>query len=113
MPKMLALRAVQRQAAASRSARPWMRVQQGVTGGCPTVMLTKPLSTLAQTPNFKASVGHLAFDERLRLGFGLGLGLGLGIGPLPYEVTSAKKTILRTMKITRDEEVFEPILIRT
>jgi len=33
MPKMFALRAVQRHAAASRSTRPLRRVQQGVTGG--------------------------------------------------------------------------------
>ncbi|PPD83537.1 hypothetical protein GOBAR_DD19532 [Gossypium barbadense] len=58
MPKMLALIAVQRQAAASRSTRPLRREQHGITGGEPTVTLTK-LSTLAHTPNLRASLGHL------------------------------------------------------
>jgi|APAra0007618328_1042625.scaffolds.fasta_scaffold19301_1 hypothetical protein len=44
---MLALSAVQRQAAASRSAKPWMSEQHGFTGGFPNVRSTR-LSTLAQ-----------------------------------------------------------------
>ncbi|WRX09789.1 hypothetical protein QQP08_002276 [Theobroma cacao] len=51
---MLALMAVQRQTAASRSARPWMRGQQGVFGGVPTT------STLAHTPNLRVSLGQEA-----------------------------------------------------
>jgi hypothetical protein len=47
IPRMLALSAVQRQAAASRSAKPWMSEQHGFTGGFPNVRSTR-LSTLAQ-----------------------------------------------------------------
>ncbi|KAK8710648.1 hypothetical protein V6N13_145962 [Hibiscus sabdariffa] len=72
-PKTLALSAVQRQTAASRSARPWMREQHGCTGGEPTTTLTK-LSTLAHTPNLRASLGHLPRAD----GVGVGLGSALG-----------------------------------
>ncbi|MBA0831184.1 hypothetical protein Goarm_015666 [Gossypium armourianum] len=74
MPKMLALIAVQRQAAASRSTRPLRREQHGITGGEPTVTLTK-LSTLAHTPNLRASLGHLPRAD------GVGVGVGLGLEP--------------------------------
>ncbi|KAK1564543.1 hypothetical protein Q3G72_005415 [Acer saccharum] len=78
IPKMLALIAVQRQTAASRSTRPWMRVQHGVTGGVPRVTLSRELSTLAHKPILRASLGHEA--EGLGLGLGLGLGFGFGFG---------------------------------
>ncbi|KAL3818205.1 hypothetical protein ACJIZ3_004110 [Penstemon smallii] len=67
MPKILALRAVQRQMAASRSAKPSMRVQHGVLGGVPMLILRRPLSKSAHTPSFRVSLGH-----DLLLGFGLG-----------------------------------------
>lgn len=79
IPRMLALSAVQRQAAASRSASPLMRVQHGFTGGFPRVMLSRPLSTLAQTPSLRESLGHFAVTG-LGVGVGVGLGLGLGFG---------------------------------
>ncbi|PWA90899.1 hypothetical protein CTI12_AA012750 [Artemisia annua] len=41
MPKILAIMAVQRHTAASRSARPPMRVQHGVFGGVPTTRWTR------------------------------------------------------------------------
>lgn len=66
---MLALIAVQRQTAASRSAKPWMRLQQGVFGGVPTTRCTKPLSKLAHTPSFRVSLGQVGLDVG---GFGLG-----------------------------------------
>ena len=79
---MLALMAVQRQMAASRSARPWRRVQQGVTEGLQTVALTNP-STLAHTPNLRASLGHELPPLGDGVGFGLGFGgFGLGFGGL-------------------------------
>lgn len=59
MPKMLALMAVQRQTAASRSTRPSMRLQHGVFGGVPIVILRRPLSKSAQMPSFRVSLGHL------------------------------------------------------
>lgn len=57
MPRMLALRTVQRQTAASRSAKPAMREQHGFTGGFPNVRSTS-LSTLAQTPSCRESLGQ-------------------------------------------------------
>ncbi|CAA6666810.1 unnamed protein product [Spirodela intermedia] len=48
-PRTLALRTVQRQTAASRSASPLIRLQQGSFGGV----------TLTQTPSLRASMGHL------------------------------------------------------
>lgn len=60
MPKTLALRAVQRQTAASRSARPWMRGQHGFFGGVPTTRCSKSFSKLAQTPSFRVSLGQVA-----------------------------------------------------
>jgi len=60
MPRTLALMAVQRQAATSRSTRSLMRVQHGRVGGDPTLTLTK-FNTLAHTPNLTASIGHVPF----------------------------------------------------
>ncbi|CAH2078259.1 unnamed protein product [Thlaspi arvense] len=59
MPRTLAFRAVQRQAAASRSTKPLMRLQHGVTGGVPKVTSFNKLSALTQTPSFKASLGQV------------------------------------------------------
>lgn len=72
IPRMLALNAVQRQTAASRSTKPSMRLQQGLTGGAPNVTFTK-LSALTQTPSFKASFGHVSISMAGVLGVGLGL----------------------------------------
>lgn len=131
MPNILALMTVQRQIAASRSARPWMRVQQGVTGGAPTVTLSKPPSKSTHTPSLRASLGHeAAWEGVLGLGlfgfglFGFGFGLfgfrplGLGLAglvlgpghvPLPHAVTSAKKRRLREKKRAREAELLEAI----
>ncbi|KAL0395290.1 UNVERIFIED_CONTAM: hypothetical protein Slati_4495200 [Sesamum latifolium] len=62
MPNTLALMAVQRHTAASRSAKPSMSVQHGVLGGVPTTRCTKSLSKFAQTPNLRVSFGHLALE---------------------------------------------------
>lgn len=81
MPRMLALMAVQRQRATSRSRSPSSTEQHGWSGGDPTTAPIGPLSILAQTPSFNASLGQLLAVE---LGFGkengLGLGFGFGIG---------------------------------
>lgn len=123
---MLALRAVQRQAAASRSASPLMRVQHGSTGGLPRVILSRPLSTLAQTPSLRASLGHLAvaglglglgvgFGLGLGFGFGEGLGCGFGLGEgqpqLPHAEIVVKKRKLRIKKRAKDFVVFEAIVV--
>lgn len=80
IPKTLALIAVQRHTAASRSARPWIRVQHGVFGGVPTTRWTRSLSNLAQTPNLRVSFGQLALGGSKGVGgFGEGVG-GFGDG---------------------------------
>ncbi|KAL5728181.1 hypothetical protein ACHQM5_001294 [Ranunculus cassubicifolius] len=96
---MLALRAVQRHTAASRSARPWIRVQQGATGGEPTITLTNP-STFAHTPSLSVSLGQTPFEGLgVGVGFGCGFGCGFGIGPtgvvqVLQALTKVKKRML-------------------
>ncbi|KAL4326151.1 hypothetical protein GQ457_11G022810 [Hibiscus cannabinus] len=108
MPKTLALIAVQRQAAASRSARPWRREQHGRTGGEPMVALTKP-STWAHTPSLRASLGHLPAGD----GEGVGFGFGLGEGQEPQALTRQKKRMLTAKKRASDADVFEAISLKT
>ncbi|KAL4352657.1 hypothetical protein GQ457_06G037650 [Hibiscus cannabinus] len=112
-PKTLALSAVQRQTAASRSARPWMREQHGCTGGEPTTTLTM-FNTLAHTPNLRASLGHLPRADGVGVGLGFGLGLGLrlvgGQGAeeaLPRE----KKRMLSAKKRAMEADLFEAISV--
>ncbi|CAA6658023.1 unnamed protein product [Spirodela intermedia] len=57
MPRMLALMAVQRHTAASRSTSPLMREQQGSLGGFPSFSLSRS-STFAHTPSLRASLGQ-------------------------------------------------------
>lgn len=59
IPNTPALMAVQRHTAASRSAIPSMRVQQGFVGGLPMITLTSP-SKLAQTSSFRVSIGQVS-----------------------------------------------------
>jgi len=49
--------AVQRQSAASRSAKPWSNAQHLLETGEPTTTLTSPRMS-AQTPSFRVSLGH-------------------------------------------------------
>jgi len=102
MPRMLALIAVQRQTAASRSTSPWSTVQQGVSGGLPTTPPIAPLSNLAQTPSFRASLGQLFLEI---IGFGLGFGIGLGWTQVLHPLARAKKRRLRKRKRTADEPI--------
>lgn len=60
IPSRLALMAVQRHAAASRSTRPSRRVQHGFVGGLPMITCTKP-SKLAHTRSLRASLGQVAW----------------------------------------------------
>ncbi|CAA6666808.1 unnamed protein product [Spirodela intermedia] len=57
MPRMLALMAVQRHTAASRSTSPLMREQQGYLGGFPIFTFSR-WSKSAQTPSFRVSFGQ-------------------------------------------------------
>lgn len=92
MPKMLALMAVQRHTAASRSARPFRRAQHGVTGGVPTTRCTKSFNKSAHTPSFRVSLGQL--------GWGGGGLCGLGIGEQGTLCAPAKvKTTMLRMRI--------------
>ncbi|CAN1834376.1 hypothetical protein LINPERHAP1_LOCUS34071 [Linum perenne] len=78
MPRTLALMAVQRQTAASRSASPLIKLQQGCADVLPMLMLSKLLSTLPHTPNLSVSMGQFPFEEP-GVGFGLGV-VGVGVG---------------------------------
>ncbi|RWR86676.1 hypothetical protein CKAN_01558700 [Cinnamomum micranthum f. kanehirae] len=117
MPKILALIAVHRQTAASRLTRPCSREQQGSVGGDPTTAFTSP-STLAHTPSFSASLGHLPRED------GVGTGVlgtpgteGVGLqeqllhrqGLLLLAVTREKKRRLRRRKKATGAELFEAI----
>ncbi|KAG9132882.1 hypothetical protein Leryth_014815 [Lithospermum erythrorhizon] len=83
MPKTLALMAVQRQTAASRSARPPRRVQHGVFDCEPTTTLTKPPNKSAHTPSFNASFGHVG-EGVVGVGDGV-VGVGAGVVGVPLE----------------------------
>ena len=80
-PNMPALRAVQRQTAASRSTRPLIRVQQGED---PISTVTKPPSTSTQTFNLRVSIGQVV-----------------------VELTMEKKMRFRQRKRAADERVLE------
>lgn len=99
MPRILALRAVQRHTAASRSTRFSISGQHGSLGGFPIFSLRRS-STLAHTPSFRVSTGHLPFDAGPGLGLGCG---GFGFGGAGYQqppqaLAKVKKRRLRPRK---------------
>jgi hypothetical protein len=79
IPRMLALIAVQRQTATSRSTNPANTEQHGCSGGDPTIAPIGPSSKFAHTPNLSASLGQLLV-EGLVFGIGNGFGFGFGFG---------------------------------
>ncbi|KAL9689830.1 hypothetical protein QQ045_010220 [Rhodiola kirilowii] len=83
MPKTLALRAVQRQRAAWRSVRPWIKEQHGAVGGEPMMTFTRP-SKSPHTPSLRVFSGHLAGlggeDGVGLVGGAQGVGFGVGGG---------------------------------
>lgn len=117
MPKMLALMAVQRQRAASRSARPSRSEQHGFVGGDP-MEIPMILNTLAHTPNLRASLGQVSLGGlgvgeyggggHAGGGFGFGFG-GFGFGQSPQALTRVKKIMLKARKRARVVVVLEPI----
>lgn len=111
IPKTLALRAVQRQRAASTSASPEIRLQQGVTGGEPTTTLTNP-RTFAQTPNFKVSIGQVLYFGTYGGGGHDGFGLGLGLGQVLQLETNVKKIRLRESNRARVEKNFLEAIVK-
>lgn len=104
MPRTLALMAVQRQTAASRSAKPLRRVQQGVLGGVPTTRCTKSFNRSAHTPSLRVSLGHLALEGLWLGGFGVVGGQGT-----EFEETMVKKRRLRRRKRAIDVALLEAI----
>lgn len=86
-----------------------MREQHGVLGGVPTVTLSNPLRRLAQTPNFKASLGHFPPEDGEGVGFGVGLGLGVGVGQVLHALAAVKNRMLITRKRAKSLVPFESI----
>lgn len=110
IPRIFALMAVQRQRAASRSTSPSIREQQGFFGGFPSTTPSKFPRTLAQTPNFSVSIGHLPFELGLGVGFGFGFGFGLGLGQVPHALTRVKKRRFTRTKRAREVVLLEAIV---
>lgn len=106
IPRTLALMAVQRQTAASRSTSPCRTEQQGVSGGFPMTVPTAPSSILAQTPSFRASLGQLCFVGLL---IGLGFGIGLGGKQVLQPLTYAKNMRLRDRKRAAEKDLVDSI----
>lgn len=79
-----------------------MRLQHGLTGGFPTTRPSKLPSTLAHTPNLRASLGQVPPD-------GFGLGPGVGVGQVVQPLARAKKRRLSARKIASGVLVFEAI----
>lgn len=101
MPRTLALMAVQRHSATSRSTRPDSKVQQGWLGGVPITAPAAPFSRLAQTPSFRASLGQ-DFLATEGVGVGLGLGLGLGCSQVLHALVTAKRRRLTARNMAAD-----------
>uniref|UniRef100_J3M1B6 Uncharacterized protein n=1 Tax=Oryza brachyantha TaxID=4533 RepID=J3M1B6_ORYBR len=72
-PSALALMAVQRQSAASRSATPDSSGQQVSPALAPTTACTSPLSASTHASSFSVLIGHFPVD-----GEGVG-GVGVGV----------------------------------
>lgn len=72
IPKTLALMAVQRQAATSKSTKPSSSAQHLLDVGVPTTTLTRP-RTSAQTPNFNVSLGQKGYAGGPLGGIGVGM----------------------------------------
>ena len=101
-PSTLALRTVQRQTAASKSAKPLIREQQGSLGGFPRSNVIKPFSTLTQTPSLRASIGHLPTGG----GFGI-VGMGVGTQVWPQPLTMEKRSTLKARSRAAEAPVLD------
>lgn len=106
IPSILALIAVQRHTAASRSRSPCRTEQHGWSGGFPISAPIDPLSNFVQTPSFRASLGQLLVDG---VGFGLGFGSGLGWPQVLQPLTSVKKRMLTERKRAVDIDLLDSI----
>nr|KAJ0199110.1 hypothetical protein LSAT_V11C600299840 [Lactuca sativa] len=97
IPRTLAFKAVQRQAATSRSRRPPRAEQQGWSGGLPMTVPMESLSNLAHTPSFRASLGQFPFGA---MGFS-GNGTD-GVWQVKQACVAAKKRMLIVRKRVED-----------
>ncbi|KAL5727866.1 hypothetical protein ACHQM5_001011 [Ranunculus cassubicifolius] len=104
---MLALIAVQRHTAASMSARPLRRLQQGVLEEVP--ITTNPPSKSAQTPSFRVSIGQARPLDGVGVGLGLGAGVGFLVGGQYVAVTKEKKRRLNATKSAADAVLLHAI----
>ena len=90
-PSTLALIAVHKHNAASRSARPAISVQHSLLGGVPITSWTNP-NQLPQTPNLSVSSGHL--EGFFGTEGGDGVVLGGGQGTTLWDETQVKNKML-------------------
>ncbi|EYU20249.1 hypothetical protein MIMGU_mgv1a016339mg [Erythranthe guttata] len=100
MPSTLALIAVQRQAATSKSASPSSTAQHfSPEGGAPITTFTSP-NRSAHTPSFSVSLGQKGFTgATFGGGFGFGSGAGSSGSQVPHAVVKAaerKKDRIKT-----------------
>ncbi|KAH7845438.1 hypothetical protein Vadar_001967 [Vaccinium darrowii] len=82
IPSTLALMAVQRHNATSKSANPSSKAQHLLEGGVPITTPTTPPRRSAHTPSFRVSLGHVAGGGAIAGGGSLGAGGGFGGGSL-------------------------------
>ena len=77
------------------------------------VTLSKLLRTLAQIPNFRASLGQVAVPEGVEgvPGLGVGLGLGLGFGFGRGHVLQALATMVKKRRLTTRKRASEAVLL--
>lgn len=108
IPRMLAFKAVQRQSAASRSIRPPSKEQHGWSGGAPTSAPTAPLSNLAHTPSFRASLGHFP----VVVGVGLGLGFA-GLWGMPQPGKQAFAATRKRRLVVRKRIAYEDFMAQS
>lgn len=94
IPSTLALMAVQRQRAASKSTKPESKAQHLLEGGVPTITLTSPRRS-AQTPSFNVSLGQDGGGGHAAAGGGLGLGLHELQALVKFEWKRREKTTRR------------------
>ena len=106
IPSTLALMAVQRHKAASKSTNPLSKEQQGLVGGLPITTLTSPRIS-AHTPSFNASLGH---DPVEGGGAGVAGGVGhVGVGLHELQALEIVERRIRERMKMAEERVLEAI----
>lgn len=98
IPRTPALIAVQRQAAASKSANPSSTAQQSPYGGVPTTTLTNP-RTLTHAPSFNVSLGQKGLTGGA---FGDEFGFGLICSHEPQALLNVARRSRERMKMVAE-----------